>query len=110
MTSNTASSSTHGSAGPESATPSIAEDEEVAVASVPVIDNSKSGPQYRKLSTVSRMYDVDGDGHLDDAEAAMRGMDKSNRGYLTNDKVYQLMKEQIEIQKQLFRVKRVVLV
>lgn len=110
MTSNTVSSSSHASAGPESATPSIAEDEEVAVASVGFVDNAKSGPQIRKLSTVSKMYDVDGDGELDDAEAAMRGMDKSNRGYLTNDKVYNLMLEQIALQRQFLRVKRIMFV
>lgn len=56
------------------------------------------------------MYDVDGDGELNDAELAMRGMDQSGRGYITNDKVYKMMQDQIEVQKQLFRVKRVMFV
>jgi hypothetical protein len=64
----------------------------------------------RKLSTVSKMYDIDGDGKLDAAEMAMRDMDKSNRGYLSNETVYKLMKEQMETQKQLFRVLRVMFV
>ena len=74
----------------------------------------------RRLSAVSRMYDIDGDGQLgkcvyydcniscvlhyntrhshhmfsfitDEAELAMRNLDRSNRGHLTNDSVYKLM-------------------
>ena len=56
------------------------------------------------------MYDIDGDGKLDAAEMAMRDMDKSNRGYLTNETVYKLVQEQMETQKQLFRVKKVMFV
>ena len=51
-----------------------------------------------------------GDGKLDDAELAMRNMDKSNRGYLTNDKVYTMMQAQLEVQKQLFRTRRIMFV
>jgi len=64
-------------------------------------------PQIRTLSTVGRMYDVDGDGELDEAELQMRNMDMSGRGYLTNDKVYKMMQTQIETQAQLFRSKRI---
>lgn len=63
-----------------------------------------------RLSTVSQMYDLDGDGQLDAAEQAMRDMDKSNRGYLTNEKVYKMVQEQLETQKQLFHVKRIMFV
>ena len=56
------------------------------------------------------MYDVNGDGALNAAELAMRAMDQSGRGYLTNDKVYKMMQDQIEVQKQLFRVKRIMFV
>lgn len=45
------------------------------------------------LSSVGKMYDIDGDGKLDEAEQAMRDLDKTGRGYLTNDKVYELMME-----------------
>jgi len=62
-----------------------------------------------RLSTVSKMYDIDGDGQLDEAEAAMRRMDTSGRGYLTNEKVLGLMTEQLAQQRQLFRMKKVII-
>jgi hypothetical protein len=62
------------------------------------------------MSTISKMYDIDGDGQLDEAEQAMRDMDKSNRGYLTNEKVYKMMQEQMETQRQLFHVKRMMFI
>lgn len=62
----------------------------------------------RKLSSVSKMYDINGDGELDAAESAMRDMDVSNRGFLTNDKIYSLMQAQMETRKQLVRIKWVV--
>ena len=73
-------------------------------------DKTKRTVVTRKLSTFSKVYDVDGDGVLDDAEMAMRDMDKSRRGYLTNEKVYAMMREQMETQKQLFRVRRIAFV
>lgn len=85
--------------------------ENVPAVNTPSIDKQKAfSDPYKRLSTVSRMYDVDGDGKLNDAELAMRDMDQSGRGYLTNDKVYALMIEQLETQKQLFRVKRIMFV
>jgi len=101
---------------PESATPSVAEDEvfanesEGAKASLNDEPKSFDTSTIKRLSTVSKMYDVDGNGQLDDAELAMRDMDKSGRGYLTNEKVYALMQEQLATQKQLFRVKRIMFV
>ncbi len=59
-----------------------------------------------RLSAVSRMYDINGDGELDEAEKAMRAMDASGKGYLSNDKVYNLMTEHMETQKELFRTKK----
>lgn len=46
-----------------------------------------------RLSEVGRLYDVDGDGKLDEAEQAMRDLDVTGRGYLSNSKVYELMVE-----------------
>jgi len=62
-----------------------------------------------RLSTVSKMYDIDGDGQLDEAELAMRRMDTSGRGYLTNEKVLGLMTEQLAQQRQLFKLKKVII-
>ena len=66
------------------------------------------GSADRKLSTVSKYYDVNNDGCLDEAEAAMRAMDETGRGYLTNEKVYQLMKDHIHTQEKLLKSKRLV--
>jgi len=55
------------------------------------------------------MYDIDGDGQLDEAELAMRRMDTSGRGYLTNEKVLGLMTEQLAQQRQLFKLKKVII-
>lgn len=74
-------------------------------------DGGDKPPTLRsRMSNISKMYDIDGDGQLDEAERAMRDMDKSNRGYLTNEKVYKMMQEQMETQKQLFHVKRMMFV
>ena len=61
----------------------------------------------KRLSTFSKNYDVNNDGELDKVELAMKDMDTTERGYLTNDKVYGLMQEQLRTQQQLFRSKRV---
>jgi hypothetical protein len=62
------------------------------------------------LSITSRKYDVDGDGKLDEAEQTMRDMDTDNVGYLTNEKVYKIMLEQMKLQKEVFSLKRMALV
>jgi hypothetical protein len=62
------------------------------------------------LSITSRKYDVDGDGKLDEAEQSMRDMDTDNVGYLTNEKVYKIMLEQMKLQKEVFSLKRMALV
>lgn len=62
-----------------------------------------------RLSAISRKYDVDGDGKLDEAEQAMRDMDKEGRGFLTNDKVYSIFQQQLRMQKQLLLAKRLLI-
>jgi hypothetical protein len=69
----------------------------------------KMGSLERGLSAVSRMYDIDGDGVLDEAELAMRNLDSSGRGHLTNDSVYKLMQEQMAQQRQLFKFKKIMI-
>lgn len=73
-------------------------------------EHQKKSLVKSELSDVAKLYDVDGDGQLDECERAMRNMDQSNRGYLTNEKVYMLMQEQMETQKQLFRTRRIMFV
>ncbi len=36
-------------------------------------------------------------------------MDQTGRGYLTNDKVYALMQEQLAMQKNMFKMKKVII-
>jgi len=62
-----------------------------------------------RLSFVSAQYDIDGDGQLDEAELAMRNLDKSGRGFLTNEKVYQLMTEQLAMQAKIFQFKKIII-
>ena len=64
--------------------------------------SAAAGSGKQRLSTVSKMYDIRGDGELDEAELAMRHMDTSGRGYLTNEKVYQLMQDHVQTQRKLF--------
>jgi hypothetical protein len=72
-------------------------------------DVEHNAQQKNMLSRVSAMYDINGDGELDEAERAMRNLDDTGRGYLTNEKVYQLMNDHLKIQKDLFRFKKVVI-
>ena len=88
----------------------VSEDEfKVADAGSQVVSGS-SKTTTKRLSTFSKMYDIDGDGQLDEAELAMRDMDGSRRGYLTNEKVYKMMQEQLKTQRQLFRTRRIMFV
>jgi hypothetical protein len=61
----------------------------------------------KRLSVISQMYDVDGDGKLDKAEKAMRDMDTDNKGHLSNEKVYEVILKQFQLQQQVFSLKRI---
>ena len=76
---------------------------------VPHQDSKRSLFRQRSLSYTSRKYDVDGDGKLDEAEQAMRAMDKEGLGYLTNDKVYHIFQQQLRMQNQLLLAKRLLI-
>lgn len=65
--------------------------------------------QQQRLSKVSQMYDVDGDGKLDEVEKAMRDMDSREMGHLSNEKVYKILQEQMKAQKDLLSMKRFVI-
>ena len=49
----------------------------------------------RMLSKVSELYDVDGDGKLNETEQAMRDMDEEGKGHIDNRKVYKIMEQQV---------------
>lgn len=46
--------------------------------------------------------------YLSNSSTTVRNMDKSGRGHLTNEKVYNLMQEQLSMQKSLFQMKKVI--
>ncbi|KAL3804872.1 hypothetical protein HJC23_006644 [Cyclotella cryptica] len=63
----------------------------------------------RKLSDISKAYDLDGDGVLNETEQAMRDMDIENKGHLTKEQVYQIVKEQLETKYEVTQYKKVTL-
>ena len=64
----------------------------------------------RALSALSKQFDVNGDGKLDDAELVMRSMATSGRGFLTNEQVYSIVVRQMDDQRKLFRTRRIAFV
>ena len=42
------------------------------------------------------------------SSTTVRNMDKSGRGYLSNETVYKLMQEQLQMQKSLFQMKKII--
>jgi hypothetical protein len=54
---------------------------------------AKKALEMRRLSTISRRYDRDGKGYLDETEQALRRMDTQNQGFLGMDKIYGIVEE-----------------
>ena len=69
---------------------------------------AKTGSPPR-LSAVSKMYDVDGDGVLNEAERALRELDTEGEGHLSNQKALKIMEQQLALQRQLFSMKRILI-
>ncbi|EED88023.1 predicted protein [Thalassiosira pseudonana CCMP1335] len=69
---------------------------------------SSRGSRY-VTSEVSKMYDLDGDGKLDKIERAMRDYDVDNSGDLSNQEVYQIVKEQLQAQRKAKQFKTAVM-
>lgn len=64
---------------------------------------------HSSLTKSSRAWDLDGDGQLDEAELALKNMDSKNTGELSKDEMYKLMTENLHKQKELFKMKKVVM-
>jgi hypothetical protein len=62
------------------------------ITSSPLVSSRTSDQHHRQLSTISKKFDMDGKGYLDDTEQALRRLDSQNIGHLDVHKVYDLMK------------------
>jgi hypothetical protein len=68
-----------------------------------------TNPLSASLSKSAKAWDLDGDGELDETELALKTMDKSHIGTLTKDQMYDLMTDNLKTQRELFKVKKVVI-
>ena len=59
-----------------------------------------------RLSVISKQYGMGGKGFLNETEQQLRNLDTSNRGHLSNEKVYELMQQHIDGQRKLFQMKK----
>jgi len=71
-------------------------------------ENFKMKKQNSRLTKISAMYDLDGDGVLDEAEQAMRDRDVSGRGYLTNEEIYAIVQEELGAKRKAGHMKRLI--
>ena len=79
-----------------------------------MISNRRSSIEEAKannpnLTKSEKAWDLDGDGELDEAELALKALDKSHKGTLTKDEMYKLMQENLSSQRELFKMKKVVM-
>ena len=61
----------------------------------------------KSLGFVSQMYDMGKKGYLTEEERHMREMDKENRGFLTKEQVYDIVKEKLDEEYDVKQYKRV---
>mmetsp|Transcript_5902 Transcript_5902/g.15052 ORF Transcript_5902/g.15052 Transcript_5902/m.15052 type:complete len:819 (-) Transcript_5902:99-2555(-) len=55
------------------------------------------------------LYDVDGDGKLDEFEKQIASMDPKHTGHLTNVQVYEMLKEQKALHEKVFSLRRIII-
>ena len=63
--------------------------------------SSAQTPQPPQMSVISQAYDRTGKGYLDETEKAMRKLDESGKGHLSNDAVYEILLESTKQTKRL---------
>lgn len=69
-----------------------------------------SNKRANRLTAISRMYDLDGDGVLDEVEQIMRDCDVTGRGYLTSTDIKCMVDEKLKTQKEIHNYKRAAVV
>lgn len=74
----------------------------------PVAKQSFATKRKNRLTAISAKYDIDGSGELDEAEQAMRDHDVSNRGHLTNEEIYAIVKQQLEAKEKAGHMKKII--
>ena len=62
------------------------------------------------LSQSAKAWDIDGTGVLDETELALREMDHTKKGTLTNGQIYRLMNDNLTTQKEFFKLKKAMIV
>jgi len=85
--------------------------DDVEEATAPVAQTESQRRETKRLASLSssaKEWDIDGDGVLDPTESALKSMDKSRKGFLSKEQMYQLMTENLQTQRELFKVKKVV--
>eukprot|EP00578_Thalassiosira_sp_NH16_P006342 CAMPEP_0181123268 /NCGR_PEP_ID=MMETSP1071-20121207/25796_1 /TAXON_ID=35127 /ORGANISM="Thalassiosira sp., Strain NH16" /LENGTH=594 /DNA_ID=CAMNT_0023208373 /DNA_START=63 /DNA_END=1843 /DNA_ORIENTATION=+ len=68
--------------------------------------NKAAAARNNRLTKISAMYDLDGDGVLDEIEQAMRNRDVNNDGNLGNAEVYKIVRDQLKNQSDVHLYKR----
>jgi len=68
--------------------------------------NKATAARNNRLTKISAMYDLDGDGVLDEIEQAMRNRDVNNDGNLGNAEVYKIVRDQLKNQSDVHLYKR----
>ena len=76
---------------------------------VPSAKQLRSAKDRASLSQSAKAWDIDGDGELNETELALRTMDKNHKGTLSKDQMYELMTDNLKTQRELFKVKKVVI-
>eukprot|EP00579_Thalassiosira_antarctica_P009342 CAMPEP_0201912458 /NCGR_PEP_ID=MMETSP0903-20130614/3123_1 /ASSEMBLY_ACC=CAM_ASM_000552 /TAXON_ID=420261 /ORGANISM="Thalassiosira antarctica, Strain CCMP982" /LENGTH=627 /DNA_ID=CAMNT_0048447423 /DNA_START=30 /DNA_END=1910 /DNA_ORIENTATION=+ len=69
--------------------------------------STPSNKKAPKLAAISKMYDLDGDGELDEAEQIIRDCDVTGRGHLSNDEIKTIVKTHLSAEEDVHLYKRV---
>lgn len=73
----------------------------------PAEQQSLKQRKKNRLTKVSAMYDLDGDGELDEIELAMRKYDRDGDGQLSKNEIYKIVQEQLKEKKDASQLRKV---